>query len=357
LPGFSVSILPPGQQRAPTSTDYSVSPIETTPDGFGVFVSGTEVISHAMALEGRTSVQVTTVGGRRLEAAVVASELATALVLLRTSASDAVAPPLASSPARPGQLAVAVGRWQERDVVIPTFVTSVAGERYALGGPTGNVPSAMPVYTLAGELFAVADGGGEALPVGNALDRLRAAAGKKRDASLGLGLQPTDDALARELGQAGLLVSEVVETGPADRAGVVPGDVLVAIGETDLTSIEAARRAIAAATPGAVTTLRVTRGRAVRTLEATPILAYEAAALARRRAPFRPEGVLALTLFPSKSLGRAGVPPEARVLSVNGRVVTARSEVDRERCLSQGAMLALVRDGDRQFFAAVEVRP
>jgi S1-C subfamily serine protease len=324
-----------------------------------VFVSDTYVLTHALALDGRSSAEVSTTEGQRLTAEVAAYEPVTGLVMLRTETSGGRPAALASQPPEAGTLAVAVGRWQGRDVAVPLFITSVEGDRYVVGAVSGFVTPGMPVYNLDGELLALAaDDGreGHAFPIREAATRLiaRAATGE-RLASFGIALQDLAGLLSRAFAEKGALICDVVPGGPATVAGIRPGDVLLAVGDVDVDTVDAASRALGSVQVATATMLRVLRNGRVRLVEVTPALAYEVAALAR--ATNRPSGPEARTLFPGPLLDQAGIPATARVLSVNGRAVSSRAQTDRELQRSrQPVVLSLVHD-NRRFFAAVERTP
>ena len=68
--------------------------------------------------------------------------------------------------------------------------------------------------------------------------------------------------------RAGLLVHEVVADGPAGRAGVAAGDLLVRAGSVDLVDVDALQRVLADQTP-ATLDLTVVRGTEERTVTVT----------------------------------------------------------------------------------------
>jgi S1-C subfamily serine protease len=150
-----------------------------------------------------------------------------------------------------------------------------------------------------------------------------------------------------------LIVTEVVPGGPADLAGVEVGDVLLAVGEVALDSVETATRALSSAPIGTAMPLQVRRAGRVRTVDVTPALAYAVAALARASAG-DPSGPEARALFPAQVLERAAIPPSARVLSVNGRALTTRAQAQRELTLARNPVPVLLRQGNTRFFVAVE---
>jgi S1-C subfamily serine protease len=215
----------------------------------------------------------------------------------------------------------------------------------------------MPVFNMAGELFAIAapdDRAGRALPVRQAAERLLARASRgERRSSFGLTFQVPHGPLTERFGAEGVLIADVLPGGPGDAADIRAGDVLLAVGDAKVESADSAARALSTAAVGTPTTLRVRRGARVSDVEATPALAYEIAALSRssRDVPAGPE---ARVLFPAAVLEASAIPPAARIVSVNGRTVTTRAQVQRELRMARRPIPVLLRHGNNQFFAAVE---
>jgi membrane-associated protease RseP (regulator of RpoE activity) len=257
-----------------------------------------------------------------------------------------------------GALAVAVGRSEVRELAVPVFVTGVGRDEYAIGAVNGALMPGMPVFNLAGEVFAIAVPGGQevrAVPVRAAAERLlaRASSGEPPASSFGLGVQEVTEGLTAAFGSGGVIVADVVPGGPVDRMGVRAGDVLLSVGGVAIDSTDAALRALAAVTLDVPIPLRLRRGAAAREVLATPAPAYEVAALARSNdtAAQLPE---ARRLFSAAVLEAATIPASARVVSVNGRTVTTRAQVERELRRSRRAVPVLLRHGRQQFFVAME---
>lgn len=338
-------------------SDFSERRPRADAGGFGVFVSKTHVLTHAGALDGRSSLQISTADGRTIAASVAAYEPSTGLVLLQTSSTEAAVPALAGASPTSGMLAVAVGRWEERDITVPLFVTSVDGERYTMDASHAAVRAGMPVYTLDGELLAVSARDGQAVhayPAGDAVSRLvsRAQTGERR-AAFGLMFQESTGRLIDAFGAAGVIINDVVAGSPADQAGIEPGDVLLAVGQVAVTGADAAA-ALNAARPGTPTELRVARNGSVRMVNVTPALAYEVAVLAQADADAPSTGPEARVVFPSGLLDTAGIPWTARILRVNGRRVSARADALREWRRGRQPVVLLLRHADRQFYATIE---
>jgi S1-C subfamily serine protease len=355
----SVAILLPVSPAMPSRNDFS-EPVadRRSVAGFGVFVSDTYVLTHSAALDGRSTVDVFVGKDTTTSAAVVTYEPSTGLVLLQVQPSEGrTSATLASDAPAAGALAVAVGRSDDREIAAPVFVTSVGRDEYTIGAVNDALLPGMPVFTLAGELFAIAapDGGEvKAVPVLQAAERMLAQASTgERRSSFGLGFQVPTGGLTETFGDEGVVISEVLPGGPGDAADIQAGDVLLAVGEVQIDSAETAARVLSSAAVGTPTKLRVRRGTRVTEVEATPALAYEIAALARSSVNLSP-GPEARALFPSAVLEASTIPPSARVVSINGRALTTRAQVQRELRVAKRPLAVLLRQGNNQFFAAVE---
>ncbi len=350
-----VAVPPIRPQAVRSHRDFSSSATPRDAAGFGVIVAEGFVLTHAAALDGRVSPELAAADGRQLSAQLAAYDATTDLVLLQTD--PAIGPPatLARSPLAPGALAVAVGHWQDADMALPLFVSSMRGDRYTLSAPDGAVPAGMPIYNLEGEVVAVAAGGGRggvAFAVPDAARRLFAIASSgDATAAFGLALQDLNENLAPAFGAGGALVNDVVPAGPAGRAGIAPGDTLLAIGETEIASADEAARALASVLPGQSVALRLARARRVRTIEVAAATTYEVAALARAAAPGS-AGPEAAAVIAASVLEAAGIPGDARIITLNGRAVTL-AQAARELRTAPRAVL-LLRHGGDQFFVALE---
>lgn len=354
----TVAIAAPAAVERPTRNDYA-EPATRPPHaaGFGAFVADTYVLAHSASLDGRSAVRISTADGRAAEARLVVYEPSTGLVLLHTEplGRPSVMPPN-GAPA-PGTLAVAVGHREGRDVVVPVFVTSVEADRYTITHLDNGQRRGIPIYSLEGQLVAIAAPDGAeviGIPAGDAAARLmaRAAAGE-RGSSIGVALQEPAGGLARIFGDAGAVITDIVEGGPADQAGLQAGDVLLAVGDVEVDSVDTARRALSAREIDTSVTLRIARDRRARAVEVVPALAYEVAALADARPDDATRGLEAGVLLPAAVLEAEGIPGSARVISINGRPVSSLAQARRDLRPGPNPALLLLRDGNNQFFAAV----
>lgn len=363
---FSLAMPPPTSDTAPsTLRDYS-PPLTrlVRPAGFGVVVSAAgDVLTHESALEGRATARVQTATGAFEDARIVAYEPATGLTLLRVPVATPLEAPALASRAEAGALVAAVGRWEGRVIAQPAFISSVGPDAYTIASPGDPLLPGSPVYNSDGQLLAIAAGGhqsGRAFPAAEALARLaaRAAAGRAHPPSIGVAFQPLDGELTRAFGQPGALVSEVIEGGPADAAGLIPGDLLVGINDGPIDSSDAALRTLAALASDSETVLRVVRDGRSRTLTVTVGSALAMVALARS-AELEEAGPLpeARTLWTAEQLRSAGIPAAARVLRIEGRAVTSRSQALRELRRTRPSSLVYLLHERRRFFASIGEQP
>jgi hypothetical protein len=264
---------------------------------------------------------------------------------------------IATTSPLPGTLAVAAAPSPPREIAVPVFVTSSADDRFTVAGVGEAVLPGMPVYTVDGDLFAIASGNqrGDAYAIGAAASRLttRASAGQPV-ASFGVSFQELRGLLTRVYGERGVLINHVVDDGPADRAGVRVADVLLAVGDLEIDSGATASRALADRVPDAPAPLRVRRAGRERVIEVTPAASYEVAARARATADASAPGIRAAVLWPRSMLDEAAIPANASVLAINGQLVASRAQAERDLLRARGPVSVWLRYGDSRFFVAIE---
>jgi S1-C subfamily serine protease len=355
---FSVALHVPQPRAVATVSDFSATRRRSDLAGFGVIVSDGYVLTHAAALHGRTSTEASRTDTPRRPATIAAYEPETGLVLLATEAARGTPVPLASAALEPGTLAVAVGLRDGRDLALPVFVSSFGPDRYTVAATNGSVPPGMAVYNLDAELVAIVGNAGDAFQVRDAASRLMTGASAAvRHTSLGLVFQDLTGDLTRIFGETGALVTTVVDGGPAERAGIEPGDVLLAVDGTGVDSSETAGRLVRSMAVGSSATLRVRRGARVREFQVTAALAFEVAALARAEPLDGAGGLEARVLLRADLLEKAGVPATARVLTVNRRAITSRAQLEREIRSARSPIPLLVDHDGNRFFAAIPAPP
>lgn len=234
------------------------------------------------------NIAVTLADGREpVPARVVGRDPSSDLALLQVDARGLPVPELAEG-LKVGQLVYALGR--------PTTLQATLGSVVALGGPEragrrsleayihSDVTmypgfSGGPLIDLRGRVAglnssALARGASLALPVrvlrglAEALQR----DGRIRRGFLGVTTQlvPLAEALASDLHQAtGLMIIATEKSGPAERAGLLQGDVLVGLGGQAVAEIDDLQAALGPETVGRELAARIVRGGQLRDVAVT----------------------------------------------------------------------------------------
>jgi serine protease Do len=230
---------------------------------------GLVLTNHHVVAGRRRNVTVALHDGRTFEAEVVKSSGSLDLALLRLSgeAADLPAAPIGDSDAlRVGELVYAIGHpWGSVGAVSAGIVGGVGELRrrgsYVRSDVTlapGN--SGGPLLNAHGEVVAINAMvfGRMALSIpGNVAGAWAAAERRPR---LGIGILPVEvpASLHREAGASGLVIAAIEDGGVADRAGLLIGDVLLAITDEPLDGAETLLEALARA--GDTVDLRIMRG-------------------------------------------------------------------------------------------------
>jgi S1-C subfamily serine protease len=354
----SVSI-PGVMPEDPLPSDLMPATPRAGPTGYGLIISADgELLTAAGALRGREALEVVLMDGRTVSANVVAFDPDSDLVLLQSGQIPRTdAAPWATTPPTAGMLAVAVSHASGQVAVAPVFVMAAPDADRRVRTTSADLLPGTPLFTTAGEVFAIAAGIGDpsALLVAPAVARLREriASGQARRGAIGLTFQPMDEGLQKALAARGVLVADVAPYGPADGAGVRPGDVLTDIGEVPVATPDEARAAIAALAPQAPVALRLVRAGKPATVD---MVATSALGLRVRQTPRVPEDDApeARLLFDVASLEQSGLRPDSRVLTINGARV---EDVDEARAALRRAarpVVLYVEEARGRLFRVVE---
>ncbi|WP_120007087.1 DegQ family serine endoprotease [Teichococcus vastitatis] len=372
--------------------------------GFLVDAEG-HVVTNNHVVADATAVTVTLDDGRELKAEIVGRDPRTDLAVLKVEAGGKL-PFLNlgdSDAARPGDWVVAVGNPYGLGGTVTAGIVSARG-RDIHSGPyddflqidaainRGN--SGGPLFALDGSVIGVntaifsPSGGsigiGFAIP-SNMVKRVVAQLeqkGRVERGFLGASTQPVDPALAEALKlpeAEGALVAEVQPDSPAAKAGLKPGDVVTAVGDTAVRTPRDLARAIADLAPGTQTALTARRdGEEARlsvTLAAlrdgkdaaTPAprpeqgrarlgVALATVQEARRAGadiPDGTEGAVVAEVRPGSPAAEAGLRPGDVILGVGNKPVRGPDQAVSAIRDSQGDALALqiLRDGQHAFVA------
>lgn len=255
--------------------------------GTGIVISSGKVLTNAHNLRDRTTL-VTFADGRAVQGSVSGVDSDGDLVVLDVETESATPASWAERPAQPGDVVFAVSRGGQRARISFGMVSSVdvafhgPRGRQVHGGVEHTAPlvrgsSGGPITDGQGRVVGLnTHRTGRGFYVARPIDTaLRATVDDLSEGKsvvrprLGIALAPPHIAakLRASVGlpaRDGLLVRGVEPGGPAANAGITEGDLLVAAGDTPLTSIEALHEALAAA--GESLNLVVVRGTEERTV-------------------------------------------------------------------------------------------
>jgi len=209
--------------------------------------------------------------------------------------------------------------------------------------------------------------------------------GKVRRGKLGVGIQEITSELAKSLNLKsirGVLVNSVDANGPAERAGIHPGDIITAVNGKRADNANALRNHIAGTPPGTEVALTILRDGQEQQIHARlnelpadrqaaasvggsdgrreqlgitvePLTPELAGRLGLRRGT---EGVVVVDVDPAGPAAEAGIQPDDVILEVNRQPVKSATELRAavRRSGSRPALLLVSRDGRNLFLA---VRP
>ena len=249
-------------------------------------------MTNAHVVEDADTVRVKLADDREFDAKVKGRDARLDVAILELQGAKDLQPvSLGSSDAlRVGEYVVAIGNPFGLGDTVTLGIVSAKGR--ALGaGPyddfiqtdasinPGN--SGGPLFDLRGQMVGIntainpeGKGIGFAIPIDDVKDVLPQllANGHVAHGRLGVSIQPVNGTLAKALGMThakGALVGEVESGGPADKAGLKPGDVIVSVDQTEITHSTDLPRIIARHAPSSKVTLEVIRAGALQTFEVT----------------------------------------------------------------------------------------
>ncbi|MCU0689909.1 MAG: Do family serine endopeptidase [Polyangiaceae bacterium] len=384
LPG--IPELPgPGFEQGPRNRS-----VQSLGSGF-VLASEGYVVTNNHVIENADDVTVRFADDKSYDAKVVGRDARLDIALLQLEGASALPSVVLgdSDVLRVGEQVMAVGNPFGLGHTVTTGIVS-AKDRTIGAGPyddfiqtdasinPGN--SGGPLFNLRGEVVGIntaihaqGQGIGFAIPINlvrDAFVQLKEA-GRVERGKLGISFQPVSEDIAKALGRDrrhGALVSDVEPGGPADKAGIKPGDLILKVDGDDVTQGTQLPRLIARNSPGTHVQLTLLRGgqRLVKrvTLEA---LESDTKGIERANKPRRGEqpGKFGLSLEPAKDGGVmvTRVSDEAAgklqrgdvILSVDGTNVSSPEQVVRAMTAASAknrpALLRVRRQGRILFVA------
>ncbi len=253
-----------------------------------------------------TEITVTLVGGRRLKATLVGTDASTDICLLKVNEKDLPAVTLGNSDdVMIGEWAIALGNpfglfeINDKPTVTVGVVSSTGmklgqmDNRYyrdmietdaAINGGNSGGPLVNSTGEVIGMNTLIYTGGqsstyigyGFAIPV-NKIKKVVSELKKKgkvtHDVAWGFDAQPVDERIARYFGMKqveGIIISEIASGGPAEKAGLKVGDIIVDVNGDKVNSDDDFIAVLVDASPGDVLKLKVIRER--KTIELSLVL-------------------------------------------------------------------------------------
>jgi serine protease Do len=270
--------------------DGGGSAVVITPDGFML------TSAHVVARTDRGG-RASFLDGRELDFEVVGSDALSDLAVLRADGRDLIPAELGDAERlRVGQLVVAIGNPHGFTGSVTAGVVSALGRSLptrsgAVGRVVDNVIQTDAALNPGNSGGALADGRGRvvgintavagvglglAVPINTATRKIIAALmteGRFRRAYLGIagGPRPLPPRLARSLGRvSGVEIVQVVEGGPADRAGLRPEDLIVELDGIPIEGMDELQRVVVSELIGRAVHARVVREGREQTVQIVP---------------------------------------------------------------------------------------
>jgi serine protease Do len=404
--GFGEGEVPQGQQRrTPRGRQFGMA------QGSGFFISadGYAVTNNHVVERGQT-VEIKTDDGNSYTAKVVGTDPRTDLALLKVDGrNDFPYVPFSDTAPRIGDWVLAVGNPFGLGGTVTAGIVSASGRDIGAGpyddfiqidAPVNRGNSGGPAFDVNGNVIGVntaifSPSGGNvgiafAIPaetVKNVVDQLKER-GTVTRGWIGVQIQPVTSDIAESLGlkdATGALVAEPQPDGPATKAGIQAGDVIVSVNGDRVRDARDLARKVSVQVPGETVKIGLKRKGEDKTVTLTlGTLPNERAARADRRDRDRGsqsgtgipqlglslapagtvggaggEGVVVLNVDPSGPAAERGFKNGDVILDVGGKVVGSPSEVrdaiSKARTEGKRQVLVRVKSGEATRFVALPV--
>ena len=360
------------------------------------------ILTNNHVVEGAEDLTVWVSDKRKLKASIVGADAKTDVAVIKVDATDLKPLPIGdSTKLRVGQWVVAVGSPFGLEHTVTAGIVSATG-RSNVGiadfedfiqtdAAINQGNSGGPLVNLRGEVVgintAILSRSGGSLGVGFAIPTAMAAKivdqlmahGRVVRGWLGVSLQELTPQLAHSFAvhDAGVLVSEVTASGPAQKGGLLAGDVIVSVDTEPVRDLAWFRTVVAEKVPGAFVTLGVVRERVGKTLvikvgelpgvaspvvpgaapvsdlgmtlaEITPVLRQRFELEAKAR------GALVVEVVPGLTADEAGMQPGQLILEIDRLPVRTAKDAHKiltpER-LKRGVLMRVHDDAGQKYVA------
>lgn len=240
------------------------------------------IVTNNHVIDGASEIKVKLADGREFDANIVGRDPKTDLALIRIKGASGLAPITMgiSDELRVGSWVVAIGSPFGLEQTVTAGIVSAKG-RIIGSGPYDNFiqtdasinpgNSGGPLVNTKGEVIGIntaivasGQGIGFAIPIDTAKNVIAQLKGNGRVTRgwLGVSIQEITPALAASFGlkdRKGALVADVFKDGPADRAGITRGDVILEFDEKEIVSSNDLPRIVAAAPAGKEVSVKLLR--------------------------------------------------------------------------------------------------
>ena len=394
--------LPPGMDEDNPMFQF-MQPGDGAPvrgEGSGFIVSADGIIlTNAHVVDGAQKVTVKLTDRREFEARVIGSDAKSDVAVLKIDAHDlpvtklgdprklqvgewvvAIGSPFGLENTVTAGIVSAKGRSLPDDTYVPFIQTDVAVNPGNSGGPLFNLRGEVvginsQIYSRSGGYQGLSF----AIPIDVAMNvgKQLQTQGHVTRGKLGVGIQDVDQALAESFGldvPRGALVSSVEKGGPAAKAGLREGDVILAFDGQAIDSAGQLPSAVAATDPGKAVAVQVWRDRATREVSVKLGQTTEGAAVAANAdgtaagrlgmmvRPLSPEEKQQTELSDGLvvedvegAAAEAGVRPGDIVIAANGTSVKSVEQLRSVVSGSKSHVALLVQRGEARVFVPIEL--
>ncbi|WP_375203658.1 Do family serine endopeptidase [Hyphococcus sp.] len=410
---FNFRFGTPDDNGAPEDFDGGVRRMEAQGSGFFIDNDG-HIVTNNHVVEDADKVQVRLANGDEVDAEVVGADPLTDLAVLKIKPqpNQAYVEFADDVNLRVGDWVVAVGNpFGLGGTVTSGIVSAIGGQNrenqyldfIQIDAPINRGNSGGPTFDLKGRVVGVntaifsPNGGsvgiGFAIPARVAKETVAQliANGSVTRGWLGIQLQEVTTEIAAAIGldkKGGVLVADVIDGTPAQKAGLEDGDVILGIADADVASANELSRRVASYAPGEKVDLKIQRNGKIRNIKVTlgqrdadsEVAANDvpsndndslAADVGVRiaelndvlrqqfRVPDDVDGVVVTAVRPGSPAEEAGLQPGVVILQLDGQAVSSgddlRSKISNAKKAGKDAVLLRMQLGTNRQFGALSL--